>query len=282
MAQYQYTSKCDDASAVQHVFKRNLATPANVTWGELLVLSPDYRRYNVDYSKVSHTAAYSLSPQLPASLPTTTSLLITSVPVYSSPIMELKVKIAGQFDDIGLYDLGVELVCISKDAVQELNLPWNPDLKLNMRDVNGGTRTNTGVVENLELVIAGISIFVHAWIIEQAPYCLLLGQPFQVAAQCDTEDIGETLIIFDPKKPGCHIHVPMEPHQESDFHHAHLLLTGHPLCTGGHFQLGPSSCLQAPSIPFASWLLASHYLHSIYDFTMPALGLKYKPVARKV
>ena len=80
-AQYQYTLKCDNASAVQHVFERNLATPANVTWGELLALSPDYRRYNVDYSKVSCTAAYSLSPQLLASLPTTTSLLITSVPV---------------------------------------------------------------------------------------------------------------------------------------------------------------------------------------------------------
>ena len=52
--------------------------------------------------------------------------------------MELKVKIAGQFGNIGLYDLGGELVCISKDTMQELNLPWNPDLKLNMWDANGG------------------------------------------------------------------------------------------------------------------------------------------------
>ena len=96
------------------------------------------------------------------------------------------------------------------------------------------------------------------------------------------EDIGEMLIIFDPKKPGRCIRVPMAPHQASDFHRAHLLLNEHPLCAGGHLQLGPSCCSQAPSIPSASWLLALHYLHSIYDFTMPALGLKYKPVARKV
>ena len=62
-------------------------------------------------------AAYSLSPQLPASLPMAMTLLTTSVPVYSSPIMELKVKVVGQFDDIGLYDSGAELVCISKEAV---------------------------------------------------------------------------------------------------------------------------------------------------------------------
>ena len=100
--------------------------------------------------------------------------------------MELKVKVAGQFDNIGLYDSGAEPVCISKEVVQELNLPWNPDLKLNMQDANGGTKMNTGVVENLELTIAGISVFVHAWIIKKVPYWLLLGRPFQVAAQCDT------------------------------------------------------------------------------------------------
>ena len=127
---------------------------------------------------------------MPSSL-TTTGLLVTSAPVYLSPIMELPVKVAGQFNEVGLYDSGVELVCISKEAVKELNLPWNSDLKLNMRDANGGTRTNTSVVENLELTIAGISIFVHAWIIDKAPYHLLLGWPFQMAAQCDTEDVGK-------------------------------------------------------------------------------------------
>ena len=218
-AQFQYMSKCEDASTVQRVFECNLAVPANVTWGELLTLSTDFQKYSVDFSKVTCTAAYSLSPQLPASLPATTSLLVILAPVYSSPIMELKVKVAGQFDDIGLYDLGAELVCISKEAVWELNLLWNPDLKLNMWDANGGTKTNTGVVENLELTIAGISIFMHAWIIDKAPYHLLLGWPFQVAAQCDTEDIGETLIIFDPKKPGHHIRVPMAPHCANELHH---------------------------------------------------------------
>ena len=280
-AQFQYTSKCDDPSAVQRVFERTLAAPANISVGELLSLSPEYRKYNVDFCKVNRTAAYSLSPQLPASLPTATTLLSTSAPMYSSPIMELKVKVAGQFDDIGLYDSGAELVCISKEAVRELNLPWNPDLKLNMRDANGGTKTNTGVVENLELTIAGISVFVHAWIIEKAPYRLLLGRPFQVAAQCDTEDVGETLIIFDPKKPGRRMRVPMLPHQASEHHHAHLVLAAPSLV---HTSPVHSSLVTqpVPSLLSAYLPMASHYLRTVYDFTTPALGLKYKPVARKV
>ena len=105
-AQFQYSSNCDDPSAVQRVFECTLAAPANISVGELLSLSPDYQKYNVDFCKVNRMAAYSLSPQLPASLPTATTLLTMSAPVYSSPIMELKVKVTGQFDDIGLYDSG--------------------------------------------------------------------------------------------------------------------------------------------------------------------------------
>ena len=156
-------------------------------------------------------------------------------------------------------------------------MPWNPDLKLNMRDANGGTKTNTGVVENLELTIAGISIFVHAWIIEKAPYHLLLGRPFQMAAQCDTEDVGETLVIFDPKQAGCHVRVPMTPHCAGEHHQAHLLLATPPSPV-----LGPMGAVQIPSLFSANLPMAVHYLKMVYDCTTPALGLKYKPVARKV
>jgi hypothetical protein len=188
------------------------------------------------------------------------------------------VKIAGQFDEVGLYDLGAELVCVSKDVVKELNLPWNPDLKLNMKDVTSGSKTNTGVVENLEITIAGISIFMHVWIIEKAPYRLLLGCPFQVAVQGDTEDMGETLIIFDPKNPGRRMRVPMMPHRAGENHQAHLMLTTpSPPCIAKI-----SSQHMIPSLAAASLPVASHYLRSTYDFMMPALGLKYKPVARKV
>ena len=151
-----------------------------------------------------------------------------------------------------------------------------------MRDTNGGTKTNTGVMENLELTIAGISIFVHVWIIEKAPYRLLLGRPFQVAAQCNTEDIGETLIIFDPKKPGHRIRVPMMHHKAGEFHHTNLMLTTPPPFVGVPGQVALPGLLRVPSLLSANLPMASHYLCTVYDFTIPALGLKYKPVAHKV
>ena len=74
--QYQYKSKCDDSSAVQRVFEKLMPAKVDVSTGELMALSLDFRKYTVDFCKVNRMAAYSLSPQLPAALPTTTSLLV--------------------------------------------------------------------------------------------------------------------------------------------------------------------------------------------------------------
>ena len=168
-AWFQHMSKCDDPNMVQHVFQCTLAAPANISVGELLSLSPNYQKYNVDFCNINWTAAYSLSPQLPTSLSTATTLS-TSAPMYVLLIMELNVKVAGQFNNIGLYDSGAELVGISKEAVWELNLPWNPNLKLSVWDANGDMKMNKGVVENLELMIVGISVFAHMWIVKKVPY----------------------------------------------------------------------------------------------------------------
>ncbi|KAF8577299.1 hypothetical protein K439DRAFT_1258718, partial [Ramaria rubella] len=94
-------------------------------------------------------------------------------------IMELDVRIGGKHPEVGLYNTGAELVCISMVTARELHLPFNPDLKLTMCDANRGLKMTFGVMENLEINIGGISIMVHAWIIENTPYQLLLGHPFQ-------------------------------------------------------------------------------------------------------
>ena len=122
-------------------------------------------------------------------------------------------------------------------------------------------------MENLDPTIAGVSIFVHAWIIDEAPYRLLLGKPFQIAVQCDMEDIGEMLIIFDPKKPGCCLQVPMMPH------HAHLVLTEQTLCRDS--PLGPDAGgqLHISSLLSAYLPMASQYLCAVYDFMMSELVL---------
>ncbi|KIJ22800.1 hypothetical protein M422DRAFT_100377, partial [Sphaerobolus stellatus SS14] len=101
---------------------------------------------------------------------------------YNNPPVgvDLDVKVQGKYAEVGIYDSGAELVCISEIAAKEMGLPFSCDLQLNMRDANGGERTTFGIIENLQLVIGGVSVYVHAWIIQNTPYRLLLGRPFQI------------------------------------------------------------------------------------------------------
>ncbi|KIJ36506.1 hypothetical protein M422DRAFT_98930, partial [Sphaerobolus stellatus SS14] len=120
-----------------------------------------------------------------------TILFTQSTTLHTASIRELDAKIQGKHAEIGIYDPGAELVCISDVAAKELGLPFSTDMQLSMTDANGGSKATFGIIENLELVIGGMSIYVHAWIIKDAPYRLLLGRPFQLAARADTEDIGD-------------------------------------------------------------------------------------------
>ena len=169
-----------------------------MTLGELLAVSPDLWKLFVDSCKVNRIPVYSATAEVPSTPVTAASLVAQVAPLYTAPLMELDMELAGEHHEVALYDMGAELVCISAAAAKELHLPFNSDLKLSMQDANGGTKTTFGVVENLDVQINGISFRVHAWIIENAPYCLLLGRPFQLAAHADTEEAGEVLIVTNP------------------------------------------------------------------------------------
>lgn len=126
-----------------------------------MAVSPDLRRLFVDSCKVNCIPVYSATAEPVSSPLNVTSLVAQVTPLYMAPIMELDVKLAGKHPEVGLYDTGAELVCISATAARELKLPFNPDRSLCMQDANGGTKTTFGVVENLEVQINGISILVH-------------------------------------------------------------------------------------------------------------------------
>ena len=209
--QFQYKSKVEDNTTAQQLYDRALASSISVMPGELLAISPDIRRLFVDSCRVNRIPVYSATGEVSSELPTTSVLMATPVPMYTVPIMELDVQLSGKHPEVALYDTGAELVCISTVAANELRLPFNPDLKIRMRDANGGTKTTFGVVENLEIGINGIAVIVHAWIIDNPPYRLLLGRPFQIAAQVDTEETGGVLVIKDPANPEHRLRVPMRP-----------------------------------------------------------------------
>ena len=70
----------------------------------------------------------------------------------------------------------------------------------------------------------------------------------------------------------------MTPHHSNKLHQMHLLLNA----PSSLLVSGPFGLIRPPSLLSANLPMVVHYLKTVYDCTTPALGLKYKPVARKV
>lgn len=155
--QFQYRAKVESPDVAQQLYEHAMGATLSITPGELLAVSPDLRCLFVDSIRARSTAY--LCILLPRNLSAhrlMDTLMAQTAPMYTAPIMALNVKIARKHDEVGLYDTGAELVCISAATAKELRLPFNPDLKLCMRDANGGTKTTFGVVENLDIHINGL------------------------------------------------------------------------------------------------------------------------------
>lgn len=265
--QYQYHSKIEDPAAVERVYNKILDGQV-ILARDVLAVAPEVRKRMVEELKVTREPA----PPSPTITQTTaiTSTAITSantvtIAPHMAPVRVLDVYVQGQHRVAGIYDPGAELVCISSQMVEELGLAYCKDTNIMMRDANGGTKKTYGIIEMLELTIAGVSLFVQAFIIDNPPYNLLLGRPFQIAGKIDTTDVGEVLLMKDPKNENRTIRIPTRPH-------------GGPLSNNRLIIVEPADQLiheeqpaDIPCLATSNLLLASHLMNISAVF-------KYKPV----
>jgi len=80
-----------------------------------------------------------------------------------------------------------------------------------------GTRSCTvGCAEDLTLQVRDVALRVHAHIVQDAPFQLLLGRPFQHVALCHIEDLpsGEVEVsILDLADRCCRVYLPSHLHK---------------------------------------------------------------------
>ncbi|KIJ43690.1 hypothetical protein M422DRAFT_169568 [Sphaerobolus stellatus SS14] len=184
----KHSAKVLSADSELHAYHREFQAIAHYLVNEKIISKEERDRYYwfglhehtrrlvelrlaITHPNHTRTAPYDFADIFKAA----TTLLTKAAPLHTASIMELDVKIQGKYSEVGIYDSGAELVCISEIAAKEMGLPFSCDLQLNMRDANGGKKMTFRIIENLELVIGSVSVYVHTWIIRNAPYRLLLG-----------------------------------------------------------------------------------------------------------
>jgi integrase-like protein/reverse transcriptase-like protein len=135
-------------------------------------------------------------------------------PAYSLPLQEIDVLIGGKVMETGVIDPGLQIIVMQEDLAQKVGATINTDCQLQMEGVNGATNWTLGCAEYLPMCTGDIPFLVHAHAVQQAPFQLLLGQPFQHALLCRIEDLpgGDIEVsVQDPADSSHHIVIPSRP-----------------------------------------------------------------------
>ncbi|TFK16675.1 hypothetical protein FA15DRAFT_552016, partial [Coprinopsis marcescibilis] len=115
-------------------------------------------------------------------------------------LWEIDVQVGGRMIMIATLDDGSELVIITRKKCLELGLPVNMRWVLMMEAANGSQEVMVGCMEWLEIKIGGMKTWAHAYIVETAPYDLLLGRPWQrsVGLQKVETKQGVDVVVHNP------------------------------------------------------------------------------------
>ncbi|KAH7922153.1 hypothetical protein BV22DRAFT_977184, partial [Leucogyrophana mollusca] len=115
-------------------------------------------------------------------------------------LREIEVLVNRVKTELGLLDEGSEIVVIREDAWRESQAAINECMRMMMQTANGAFQETKGCLEMLEIDVDGLKKWAHAYVVPDAPYRLLLGQPWQqlVRIAKDTDNDGIFVMIRDP------------------------------------------------------------------------------------
>jgi hypothetical protein len=146
----------------------------------------------------------------PDTLPTP-NLTTSRAADYTLPLREVDVVINGKIVDTGVLDQGSQIIAIRADLAKEVGVAINTKNCLEMEGANSSTSWTLGCAENLLMSIGSIKFQVHAYVVENAPFRLLLGRPFHnllLSHLEDNTDGSVNLSIHDPANQSRVIQVP--------------------------------------------------------------------------
>ncbi|KXN91187.1 hypothetical protein AN958_02640 [Leucoagaricus sp. SymC.cos] len=86
-------------------------------------------------------------------------------------------------EEEALLDSGSQIVSMSREAVSTGKITWDPELTINMQSVNGQITKTCGLAKNVAFNFENVTIHLQVHVMEQAPYRVLLGRPFDMITE---------------------------------------------------------------------------------------------------
>ena len=119
----------------------------------------------------------------------------------TEPLRAIYVLINGVGQEECLLDGGSMIVSMSKKVAVQLGLGWDPAIRIDMESASNHIEQTLGVARNVTFEIGGVKLFLQVHILENPPYRVLLGKPFERLANTviQTYDDGSAeVVIRDP------------------------------------------------------------------------------------
>ncbi|KXN90919.1 hypothetical protein AN958_02701 [Leucoagaricus sp. SymC.cos] len=109
-------------------------------------------------------------------------------------------------EEEALLDSGSQIISMSREAVSTCKITWNPELTINMQNMNGQITKTCGLAKNIPFNFGNVTIHLQVHVMEQAPYRVLLGRPFDVITEnqiANSTEGHQFISITDPNTGEC-------------------------------------------------------------------------------
>ena len=100
-----------------------------------------------------------------------------------------------------LLDAGSMIVSVAKEAAIQLGLTWDPSIRINMESASNHIEKTLGLARNVKFTVGGLNLFLQVHVLENPPYRVLLGRPFDVYSKSivQTKSDGTSeVVLTDP------------------------------------------------------------------------------------
>jgi hypothetical protein len=100
-----------------------------------------------------------------------------------------------------LLDSGSMIVSMAKETAVQLGLTWDPSIQINMESASNHVEKTLGLAKNVCFAVGGIKLYLQVHILENPPYRVLLGRPFESLANSSTKaksDGTSEMTLVDP------------------------------------------------------------------------------------
>jgi len=77
-----------------------------------------------------------------------------------------------------LLDSSSQIVLMTKRVAAANKVAWDPNLSIQMQSANGLLSRTCGLARNVPFTLEGVMVLLQVYIMEEAPYTVLMGRPF--------------------------------------------------------------------------------------------------------